>query len=52
VAKNILRAVQRNRIVAPISPEAWFAYGLTRLSPRLANWTASRIDAAARRGGP
>jgi NAD(P)-dependent dehydrogenase (short-subunit alcohol dehydrogenase family) len=49
VAKNILRAVERNRIVAPISPEAWFAYGMTRLSPRLANWTARRIDAAARR---
>ena len=52
VAKNILRAVQRDRMVAPISPEAWFAYGLTRLSPRLANWTARRIDDAARRGGP
>ncbi len=49
VAKNILRAVERGRIVAPVSPEAWFAYALTRLSPRLAGWTARRIDAAARR---
>ena len=49
VAKNILGAVHRGRIVAPISPEAWFAYGMTRISPRLAGWTARRIDAAARR---
>lgn len=49
VARNILRAVERDRIVAPISPEAWFMYGLTRLSPRLAGWTARRLDAAARR---
>jgi NAD(P)-dependent dehydrogenase (short-subunit alcohol dehydrogenase family) len=49
VAKHILRAVERNRSVAPISPEAWFAYAMTRVSPRLAGWTARRIDAAARR---
>jgi NAD(P)-dependent dehydrogenase (short-subunit alcohol dehydrogenase family) len=46
VARNILKAVERNRAVAPISPEAWFAYGLTRVSPRLAGWTARRMDAA------
>lgn len=49
VARHVLKAVERGRIVAPISPEAWFAYGMTRLSPRLAGWTARRIDAAARR---
>jgi NAD(P)-dependent dehydrogenase (short-subunit alcohol dehydrogenase family) len=49
VATNILRSVERNRGVAPISPEAWFAYGMVRLSPRLANWTARRMDAAMRR---
>jgi NAD(P)-dependent dehydrogenase (short-subunit alcohol dehydrogenase family) len=49
VARNILKAVERNRMVAPISPEAWFAWGLTRLSPRLARWTARRIDSSMRR---
>jgi len=48
VARNILKAVEHNRSVAPISPEAWFAYAMTRVSPRLAGWTARRIDAAAR----
>jgi len=33
VAANILRAVQRNRAVAPISPEAWLLYYLKRLIP-------------------
>ena len=33
VAANILRAVQRNRAVAPISPEAWLLYYLKRLMP-------------------
>jgi NAD(P)-dependent dehydrogenase (short-subunit alcohol dehydrogenase family) len=50
VAENILKAVARNRAVAPISPEAWFAYGMTRVSPRLATWTARKLDEAARRG--
>lgn len=35
VARNILRAVRRNRAVAPISPEAWVLYYLKRLSPPL-----------------
>jgi NAD(P)-dependent dehydrogenase (short-subunit alcohol dehydrogenase family) len=33
VADNLLRAVQRGRVVAPISPESWFAYALRRMSP-------------------
>jgi len=33
VAANILKAVQRNRAVAPVSPEAWFIYFLTRFVP-------------------
>jgi NAD(P)-dependent dehydrogenase (short-subunit alcohol dehydrogenase family) len=49
VARNILKAVERNRSVAPISPEAWFVYGMKRLSPGLAGWTARRIDAAGRK---
>ena len=33
VADNILKAIQRDRAVAPISPEAWTAYYLKRLAP-------------------
>jgi NAD(P)-dependent dehydrogenase (short-subunit alcohol dehydrogenase family) len=47
VARNILKAVQRNRAVAPISPEAWATYGITRISPRLAGWLARRMAAVA-----
>ena len=35
VAVNILKAVQRNRAVAPVSPEAWFIYYLKRVAPGL-----------------
>jgi NAD(P)-dependent dehydrogenase (short-subunit alcohol dehydrogenase family) len=35
VAVNILKAVERGRVVAPVSPESWAVYGLKRLSPRL-----------------
>lgn len=35
VARNILKAVQRNRAVAPISPEAWAIYYLKRVAPGL-----------------
>jgi NAD(P)-dependent dehydrogenase (short-subunit alcohol dehydrogenase family) len=45
VAEKILEAVGRNRGVAPVSPEAWFAYGLKRFSPRLAGWVARRMAA-------
>jgi NAD(P)-dependent dehydrogenase (short-subunit alcohol dehydrogenase family) len=47
VAKNILKAVQRNRSVAPVAVEAWMAYALKRTSPRLAGWVARRIAAVA-----
>jgi NAD(P)-dependent dehydrogenase (short-subunit alcohol dehydrogenase family) len=36
VAERMLRAVARNRGLAPVTPEAWLFYGLKRLSPRLA----------------
>lgn len=46
VAINILRAVQRNRAVAPVAPEAWFLYYLKRLSPallaRAGRWLTAR----------
>jgi NAD(P)-dependent dehydrogenase (short-subunit alcohol dehydrogenase family) len=47
VARNILRAVERNRAVAPISAEAWAMYYVKRLAPGLIDWfgrvTASRL---------
>ena len=44
VARNVLKAVERERTVAPVSPEAWIAYGLKRLSPRLVGWLTRRAD--------
>ena len=38
VAGNILKAVQRNRAVAPVSPEAWAIYYLKRLAPAFVAW--------------
>jgi NAD(P)-dependent dehydrogenase (short-subunit alcohol dehydrogenase family) len=35
VAQNVLRAIQRNRAVAPIAPEAWGMYFLKRFAPGL-----------------
>lgn len=35
VAKNILKAIAKNRAVAPISPEAWVMYVLKRFLPGL-----------------
>jgi len=46
VAENVLAAVQRNRAVAPISPEAWTFYYLKRLAPGLVRWISAQ---AARR---
>jgi NAD(P)-dependent dehydrogenase (short-subunit alcohol dehydrogenase family) len=43
VARKILLAVRRNRVVAPVAPEAWVAHGLTRTSPRLAGWVARKM---------
>jgi len=45
VARNILKAVERNRSVAPVAAEAWVAYGMKRISPRLAGWAARRLAA-------
>ena len=47
VARNILRAVERDRTVAPVAAEAWIAYAIKRISPRLAGWAARRMAAAA-----
>jgi NAD(P)-dependent dehydrogenase (short-subunit alcohol dehydrogenase family) len=45
VAVNILRAVARNRAVAPIAPEAHLMYVLTRVAPPVARWFAARTSA-------
>ena len=49
VADNILKAVQRNRCVAPISPEAWFGYLLKRLAPSAIAWMNRTFAARLRR---
>jgi NAD(P)-dependent dehydrogenase (short-subunit alcohol dehydrogenase family) len=43
VAENLLRAVGRNRAVAPISPEAWTFYYLKRLAPGFVRWFGARV---------
>lgn len=47
VATGLLAAVQRGRVVAPVSPEAWVMYGLARFAPgllrRLRRAAASRM---------
>ena len=35
VARGILKAIQKNRAVAPVSPEAWAGYWIKRLFPWL-----------------
>lgn len=44
VARAILRAVQKNRVVAPVAPEAWLAYWAKRIAPwavlALSRWQA------------
>ncbi len=42
VARNILKAVEKNRLVAPISPEAWVLYYLKRYAP----WLLRRVGLA------
>ncbi|NOP99328.1 SDR family NAD(P)-dependent oxidoreductase [Mycolicibacterium fortuitum] len=42
VATNILRAVARNRAVAPVAAEAHLVYFLSRTAPPLARWVAAR----------
>jgi len=49
VAHNILKAVQRNRTVAPISPEAWLMYYLKRFVPGLVGWINRTMSARAQR---
>ena len=49
VASNILKAIARNRAVAPISAEARVAYYLTRFAPGLVRWINRKMGERARR---
>jgi len=49
VADNILRAIAKNRGVAPITPEAWIMYLAKRLSPRLTAALGRAVNARAER---
>jgi NAD(P)-dependent dehydrogenase (short-subunit alcohol dehydrogenase family) len=49
VAENVLKAIQRNRGVAPVSPEAWIMYWLKRLTPGLVARVNRRMAARTRR---
>ena len=42
-ARNILRAVHRDRAVAPIAPEAHLLYILSRAVPPLGRWAGARL---------
>ena len=43
VARNTLRAVQRNRAVAPISLEAWGLYYASRFAPGFLRWVNAQL---------
>ena len=49
VASNVLKAIQRNRTVAPISPESWIIYYLKRLAPGAVRALTRRIMSPPRR---
>lgn len=46
VAQGILRAIRRNRRVAPVSPEAWVLYWIKRLFP----WLVAGVGRLSARG--
>jgi NAD(P)-dependent dehydrogenase (short-subunit alcohol dehydrogenase family) len=48
VADNVVKAMQRDRLVAPISPEAWGMYYLKRFAPWALRWLARRMGERAR----
>jgi len=43
VAENIVKAMHRDRLVAPISPEAWGMYYLKRWAPWALRWLSRRM---------
>jgi NAD(P)-dependent dehydrogenase (short-subunit alcohol dehydrogenase family) len=48
VAENVLRAVERGRVVAPISLESWLIYALRRISPGTLRFLMRRVGARMR----
>jgi short-subunit dehydrogenase len=52
VAENVLRAIQRNRAIAPISPEAWILHYGRRFAPHLVERHFRRAAARHRRAHP
>ena len=48
VARNILKAVQRGRVVAPVSPEAWALYYAKRFTPGLLRWLGRTMSRRSR----
>jgi len=49
VAHAIFQAIQHDRAIAPVAPEAWLAYFLKRASPRLTHRISRGITARLRR---
>lgn len=49
VARALLRAVERGRVVAPVAPEAWALYYAKRLAPGLLRWAGAKLAARGRR---
>jgi NAD(P)-dependent dehydrogenase (short-subunit alcohol dehydrogenase family) len=49
VARNVLKAVSRNRAVAPISLEAWIGYYMKRFFPRFTLWLIATLTERQRR---
>jgi NAD(P)-dependent dehydrogenase (short-subunit alcohol dehydrogenase family) len=49
VADNILKAVQRGRVVAPIAAEAWLMYYLKRFAPGVLAWLNRKTGERMRR---
>ena len=49
VAQKILWAVQRNRGIAPVFPEAWIGYYMKRFTPRLLAWVLRKGSERAER---
>ena len=50
VAARILKAIERNEAVVPVTPEAWLLYLLKRLSPALSTLVMRKMDELGRRG--
>jgi NAD(P)-dependent dehydrogenase (short-subunit alcohol dehydrogenase family) len=49
VAEGVLRAIQRNRAIAPITPEAFCLYHLKRLAPGFVRWLLAFAERQNRR---